>query len=146
MNKLSEESNEFLEYCLKNRRLSLSTIRVYQFDLNHFINFLNLECESINDFNGVTKATLEHYLASLQSYSVKTIKRKFACIRSLFHYLDYKETIDQNPFWRFHLNIKEPYKVRTAMNLEEINKLLSVAYDEKPDGLPDKPELLQKGH
>lgn len=139
MNKLTEESNNFLDYCLKNRRLTLNTIRVYRFDLQHFNNFLSREPQTITDFKEVSKVILERYLSSLQNYSVKTIKRKFACIRSLFHYLEYEEKIDQNPFSRFHLNIREPHKIRTTMTLEEIRRLLSAAYDEKPAGLPEQP-------
>ncbi|HVI41470.1 MAG TPA: tyrosine-type recombinase/integrase [Anaerovoracaceae bacterium] len=143
MDKLIEEGNNFLDYCLKNRRLTLNTVRVYRFDLQHFNKFLSQEAQSITDFKEVSKATLENYLGSLQNYSVKTIKRKFACIRSLFHYLEYEEKIEQNPFVRFQLNVREPYKLRTTMNIEEIGKLLSVAYDEKPNGVSERMETLQ---
>lgn len=139
MDQLLEESNCFFDYCLNNRRLTRNTVRVYQFDLQHFNRFLSQEMQPITDYKEVTKATLEHYLTSLQSYSVKTIKRKFACVKSLFHYLEYEEKIDQNPFSRFHLNIREPYQLRTTMNFEEIEKFLSVAYDEKPCSLPEQP-------
>lgn len=139
MNRLQEVDHSFFDYCLNNRRLSRNTIRVYQFDLQHFNSFLDREEPLTTDYKEVTKAVLEHYLISLQSYSVKTIKRKFACLRSLFHYLEYEDQIEQNPFARFHLNVREPYRLRTTMNLEEIEKFLAVAYEEKPSSLPEQP-------
>ena len=139
MKVLLEENNYFLDYCLNYRRLSKNTLRVYQFDLEHFNRFLNSEEPLVKDYSMVTKAILESYLISLHSYSVKTIKRKYACLRSLFHYLEYEEKIDQNPFARFQLNVREPHRLRTTMNFEEIEKFLSVAYEEKPSSLPEKP-------
>jgi len=138
MNKFLETNHSFFDYCLNYRRLSINTLRVYQFDLQHFNKFLNREEPQIEDYNEVNKAVLEHYLISLQKYSVKTIKRKFACLRSLFHYLEYEEKIDLNPFARFRLNVREPYRLRTTMNLEEIEKFLAAAYKEKPCKLPEQ--------
>jgi integrase/recombinase XerD len=145
MNHLNETYSSFINYCIHNRRLAQNTIRVYEMDLQHFNKFLLSEEQSIQDFKEVTKSTLEDYLSTLERYSVKTIKRKFACIRSLFHYLEYQDQIEQNPFLRFHINIREPYKVRTAMNIEEIRRLLSAAYNEKPPKLngPSDPLILK---
>jgi integrase/recombinase XerD len=139
MNQLQAENRGFFDYCKNNRRLSRNTLRVYQFDLQHFNQFLSSEDPMILDYREVTKAVLEHYLNSLQNYSVKTIKRKFACLRSLYHYLEYEDKIEQNPFARFHLNVREPYKLRTTMNLEEIERFLAAAYEEKPSSLPEQP-------
>ena len=140
VNQLIRENLSFFAYCQKYRRLSQNTLRVYQFDLQHFNRFLSGEEPPISSYSEVTRSILENYLFSLERYSVKTVKRKFACIRSLFHYLEYDEKIAQNPFARFHLNIREPYRQRTIMNFEEIRRFLSVAYGEKPCSLPEQPE------
>lgn len=138
VNRLIEENLSFFAYCRNYRRLSPNTLRVYQFDLQHFGRFLSREEPSVSTYNEVTRIVLDNYLFSLESYSVKTIKRKFACIRSLFHYLEYHEKIAQNPFARFHLNIREPYRQRTTMNLDEIKRFLAVAYGKKPGSLPEQ--------
>ena len=142
MEHLQDNCKIFLEYCRNNKRLTESTIRVYRFDLQHFNQFLGLagqEKSQIKSYDEVTRLTLEQYLASLQSYSLKTIKRKFACVRSLFHYLEDAERISQNPFARFQINMREPYQLRTIMNLDEVKKVLSSAYGEKPASLPEPP-------
>ncbi len=142
MDYFMKDSSSFLDYCRNNRRLTENTIRGYQYDLQHFGRFIGREIPPLNGCHEVTRDTLERYLASLQNYSVKTIKRKFACIRSLFHYLEYEEKIGRNPFARFQLNMREPRQLRTTMNLEEVEKMLSAAYEEKPDSLPEKPGVL----
>jgi integrase/recombinase XerD len=139
INKLSEDGNNFFDYCRNNRRLAKNTIRVYEFDLRHFNRFLSRETPALTGYKEVDRHALERYLASLQGYSVKTIKRKFACLRSLFHYLEYEEKIEQNPFARFRLDLREPHRLRTTMTLEEIRRLLSAAYGEKPASLPEAP-------
>ena len=145
MDHLTTTCNSFLNYCLNNRRLAQNTVRVYEMDLHHFTRFLSCEPQLVTDFKEVSKSTLEDYLAALKGYSVKTIKRKFACVRSLFHYLEDQDKILQNPFLRFHVNIREPYKVRTAMNIDEINQLLATAYSEIPSKLncPIDPLILK---
>ncbi|HWQ78965.1 MAG TPA: tyrosine-type recombinase/integrase [Anaerovoracaceae bacterium] len=139
---LSEDRNSFFDYCRNIRRLTQNTIRVYEFDLQHFNRFLGRKTPPVTEYKEVTRNTLEHYLASLQGYSVKTIKRKVACIRSLFHYLEYEEKIDKNPFSGFRLNMREPRRLRTTMTLDEIQKLLFIAYGEKPSNLPETPGVI----
>lgn len=142
MKYLQDDCKNFLEYCRNNKRLTESTIRVYRFDLQHFNQFLEpaeQETVQVKSYDEVTRLTLEYYLASLHSYSLKTIRRKFACVRSLFHYLEDAERIRQNPFARFQINMREPCQLRTTMNLDEVRKVLSSAYGEKPVSLTEPP-------
>lgn len=125
----------FLVHCRDQRRLSPESIRVYRMDLAHFSKFLdswNTGQESIRTLSQVTKGVLEEYRATLRHYAVKTIKHKIACLRSLFRYLEDRELIQQNPFYRFHLDVREPYKLRAALTVEEMNLLLETVYRDKP--------------
>ena len=135
MNNRYLQTQNFLDYCRFGRRLSPETIRAYFYDLKHFNRFLDNYEAPIEDFSQVEKGTLDDYLHTLDDYSVKTIKHKFACIRSLYNFLTYDGKISHNPFSQFHLNLREPYKVRTAMTLEEMTRFLHTAYKEKPDAL-----------
>lgn len=137
MNNRYLQTQEFLDYCRFRRRLSPETIRAYFFDLKHFNRFLDNYKIPITDFAQVEKGTLDEYLHTLGTYSVKTIKHKFACIRSLYNFLTYENEnkTNHNPFSHFHLNVREPYKVRIAMTLEEMSRFLRTAYSEKPETL-----------
>ncbi|MEG2199533.1 MAG: tyrosine-type recombinase/integrase [Anaerovorax sp.] len=131
MNKaIQTYSKEFLEYCKFHKRLSPTTIRAYGFDLKCFHAFLETQLPPISKPNLITKQVLENYLESLHPYAVKTIRRKMATIQSLFTYLEYEEVLDTNPFHHFKLTIKETYKMRTSMTLEEVNAILKAAYSD----------------
>ncbi|WP_027400294.1 tyrosine-type recombinase/integrase [Anaerovorax odorimutans] len=128
---------QFIQYCQNQRRLSASTIKAYNFDIACFISFLKKsESENFN-LTDVTKPTLEHYLDDInQRLAVKTVKRRFACLRSLYNYLEYEELIETSPFDKFHFNMREPYKLRESMTLEEVNQILATAYKQMPPSIP----------
>ena len=41
-------------------------------------------------------------------YSPKTVKRKIASLKALFHHLEYKEILLHNPFAKLQLRFREP--------------------------------------
>lgn len=43
-----------------------------------------------------------------QQYAPKTVKRKIASLKALFHHLEYKEIILHNPFAKLQLRFREP--------------------------------------
>ena len=82
--------NKFLHYCQLHRRLSPLTVRSYGFDLTIFVRFTQTLDPPITQCAQITKGLLGEYLDYLSiRYKVRTIKRKFACLRSLMHYLEY---------------------------------------------------------
>ena len=94
MNNLQTQINTYLEHCQDQKRLDTKTIKAYRIDLKQFHNhFSNLKSSDI------TPDMLEEYISDLhQEYKPKTVKRKIASIKALFHYLEYKESISTNPF------------------------------------------------
>ena len=57
----------------------------------------------------LTVPLLETYIAKLhQQYAPKTVKRKIASLKALFHHLEYKEIILHNPFAKLQLRFREP--------------------------------------
>lgn len=136
-NELEIHIKKFLNYCQNQRRLSSATVRAYQFDISLFMRFLEELDPPIEDCTQVTKNTLDKYLNYLNgSFSVKTVRRRIASIRSFFKYLEYEEIVLENPFDKFHMNIKEPFRIPNTMSLEEISKILATAYSESPTLMP----------
>ena len=157
-NPYDAQMEAFLVHCRDQRRLSPESIRVYRLDLAHFSKFLDswnteiqqseapsIRREPIQSLSQVTRGVLEEYRATLRHYAVKTIKHKLACLRSLFRYLEDRELIQQNPFYRFHLDVREPYKLRAALSVEEMNLLLETVYRDKP-GAPVVERVSAGGH
>ena len=95
MTTLSTQIGIYLKYCKSQKRLDEKTIKAYRIDLRQFAEFTTLE---IGD---ITPDILENYIAGLhQKYQPKTAKRKIASLKALFHYFEYKELIQKNPFHR----------------------------------------------
>jgi integrase/recombinase XerD len=129
MKDIRELADRYLRYCANQRGLTKNTIRNYGFDLNFFIKFLNNN-DHPPDCSAVTKHLLEDYLGSMtDKYKVKTVRRKLACIRSFYTYLEDQELIMDNPFHKFKLKLKEGYRKPKSMTMTEMDRFLKVAYD-----------------
>ncbi len=121
---------DFLLYCRVEKNLSLKTIKAYNTDLNQFNVFLR-STFSLSMITEVTKRELREYLASMEAFKPKTVKRKIATIKALFNYLEFEDRITTNPFRKMRIRIKEDKKLPTVMNIIEISKILRKAYSHK---------------
>lgn len=148
MKQLAVFSENFLTYCSTQKKLSKATIRAYAFDLAHFKRFIAVEKKQNPKLKIFTKQTLQLYLKFLvNQYSVKTIKRKMACLRSFFVYLEAEDLIRENPFLHFRLNLKEPYRIPCSMSFDEIKKILTYVYECLYEAYPeDSPRKFNPTH
>lgn len=132
MKEVQDYITPYLDYCKYQRRLSENTIRNYGFDLKFFTDFLYAQDPPTPDCNQVTKKTLEAYLESMTTkYKVKTIKRKMACVHSFFGYLEDQEIIEDDPFRKFRLRLKEGYRKPKSMSIPEMDHLLKTIYEDE---------------
>lgn len=147
MTELELHSQKFIKYCMNHRRLSPDTVKAYGLDLKGFLDFTAALNPPVTASGEVTKQLLQEYVMYLnETFAVKTVRRRIASIRSFYNYLEGEELVSVNPFDKFHLNIKEPFRVPTTMALEEINRILEAAYGESPTLFPVLSKLeLRKG-
>lgn len=90
MNNLQIIIENYLEYCSTQKRLDRKTLKAYRIDLRQFS-----EQISVTETTELTSTILETYVAKLhQQYAPKTVKRKIASLKALFHYFEYKEIIN----------------------------------------------------
>ena len=79
--------------------------------------------------NEVTVETLEKYIGNLhERFKSKTVKRKIASLKAFFHYLEYKEIIDKNPFSRIRIHFREPVILPKIIPLNVVEKFLDTIY------------------
>ncbi len=124
MNNLQTYTKNYLEYCQNQKRLDRKTIKAYQIDLTQF-------CSHIQTTNlaTVTPETLENYIAILhQKYKPKTVKRKIASLKALFHYFEYKELVERNPFNKIQVKFREPAILPKTIPLHTVEIFLSTIY------------------
>lgn len=127
MNNLQSEINNYLNYCQYQKRLDQKTLKAYRIDLRQF--HTSISPQSINE---ITSETLENHIVTLhQTFKPKTVKRKIASIKAFFHYLEYKELVDRNPFNHMQIKFREPAILPKTIPLPIIEIILSTIYSHK---------------
>ncbi|NLT47473.1 MAG: tyrosine-type recombinase/integrase [Clostridiales bacterium] len=129
MDQIREYADLFLRHCKLQRRLTDHSIKGYSIDLRMFIEYLESRTPPVTECNRVTKEALGDFVAAISGrYQVKTIKRKIACLRSLFSYLEDCEVIAENPFQKFRLRLREGYKSPQSLTTSEMDRFLRAVY------------------
>lgn len=133
MNNLQTLSEKYLTFCQTQKRLDGKTLKAYRIDLNQFR--LGVPSQEISQ---ITSDILENYIATLhQKYKPKTVKRKIATLKAFFHYLEYKEYIDRNPFNRVQVKFREPTLLPKTIPLQTVETFLSTIYTFRTNATTD---------
>lgn len=129
MNNLNEQIRNYLEYCQYQKVLDKKTLKAYRIDLRQLS-----EHFQITDIQDITQALLEEYIASLHlNYKPKTVKRKIASVKALFHYLEYREAIEKNPFDKIQIKFREPVILPKTIPLHTLEIFLKAIYKQCSD-------------
>lgn len=135
MNTLNNYIVEYLEYCECRKRLDKKTLKAYQIDLKQYLDF------SSNSSEILSKNTVDLFITKLhRQYKPKTIKRKIASLKAFFHYLEYKELLEENPFAKLDLHFREAKTLPKTIPFHSIQKFLSTMYSQKSQAF-DKDSL-----
>lgn len=127
MNNLQSLIENYLNYCEHQKRLDYKTLKAYRIDLRQFSTHIS----PINVSN-ITPYLLEDYIANLHTkYKPKTVKRKIASVKALFHYFEYKEIIELNPFNKIQIRFREPSILPKTIPLHTIEIFLSTIYKQR---------------
>ena len=133
MNNLQALIENYLKYCSTQKRLDEKTLKAYRIDLRQF-----LEQTSAFDIADITPEVLEAYIGELhKKYKPKTVKRKIASLKALFHYLEYKEIILQNPFNKIQVRFREPVILPKTIPLHTVETLLTTIYRQRSHAKTD---------
>ena len=129
MNDLHTCIKNYLEYCQHQKRLDAKTLKAYRIDLAQFYNHL----PSVN-LPEITTGLLEDFIQELhQKYKPKTVKRKIASLKALFHYCEYKELIQRNPFNKMQIKFREPSLLPKTIPLHIVETFLATIYKQLSD-------------
>lgn len=126
MNTLFTITESYLKYSETQKRLDKKTLKAYRTDLDQFVSFFN------NTYiNTISIPEIEKYIGYLhQNFKPKTAKRKLASIKSFYHFLEYKDFIDLNPFNKIRIKFREPILLPKTIPLYIIETLLTTMYKE----------------
>ena len=133
MSDLQTHIKKYLEYCQYQKRLDKKTLKAYRIDLEQFRT--KITADSITE---ITVDTLEDFIAALhQEYKPKTVKRKIASVKSLLHYLEYKDAIVHNPFNKIHVKFRDPVILPKTIPLHTVEQFISIMYTHHSEAKTD---------
>ena len=119
--------HEFLNHCSFEKKLSPKTVEAYDIDLKQFLHFSS-NIGIHNDVQNIEKTALKNYLQKLSSFKTKTIKRKIACLKAMFNYLEYENDDFFSPFRRLKIRLKDALTLPTVMTIGESRQILNLFY------------------
>ncbi len=126
MNTLNNCIDDYLEYCKYRKRLDCKTLKAYRIDLRQY----KLFCDSPHDFT--SKNTVDYFITQLHmQYKPKTVRRKIASLKAFYHYLEYRELLEENPFARLDIRFREAKLLPKTIPFHSIQSFLSVLYAQK---------------
>ena len=126
MNTLFAITENYLKYCKTQKRLDNKTLKAYQTDLSQFMSFFNN-----SSIHTISITDIEKYIGYLhQNFKPKTVKRKLASIKAFYHFLEYKDYIEQNPFNKIKTSFRAPIILPKTIPLYIMENLLATMYKE----------------
>lgn len=119
---LLDEKDKYLIACKSLKGLSDLTLKAYRIDLAQFCAFMeSRDCFDKNELNS--------YINLLHSmYKPKSAKRKIACVKAFYRYMEIEDIIGFNPFHKIILKYKEPLKLPKTIPLGLVKKILVYSY------------------
>ncbi len=126
MNTLNDYIIQYIEYCEYRKRLDKKTLKAYRIDLEQYKNYA---CNAKDCFS---KNVIDSFITELhKQYKPKTVKRKIASIKAFFHYLTYKEILENNPFDKLDVRFREAKLLPKTIPFHTIQAFLNELYAQK---------------
>jgi integrase/recombinase XerD len=127
MKTVSNANENFIFHCKYEKGLSSKTIKSYSSDIRQFMEFLHEKRHS-KMIMDIDKNVLKDFLKFISDKKPKTIKRKVATLKAMFNFLEFEDEIEINPFRKMRIQIKEPKRLPSILNISEVQKILKTIY------------------
>lgn len=124
MQELSIEIENYLTVCQDLKGLSPLTLKAYRIDLKQFDEFMqHKDC--------LSKECMTEYIDLLHKrYKPKSAKRKIACIKAFYHYMEMENIIVLNPFHKIKIKYKEPIVLPKTIPISNVESIIKYAYQQ----------------
>ncbi|MFN3076673.1 MAG: tyrosine-type recombinase/integrase [Alphaproteobacteria bacterium] len=123
---IKDAASGFLYHCRVGKVLSANTLRAYALDLSNFTTFMGIEYPVA----AITRDSLRDYAKYLleeKGLKEVSLKRRMACLKVMFRWLEREEVISLGPFYRLDLSIKLPKRLPRTLTRDELFRLLEAA-------------------
>jgi integrase/recombinase XerD len=125
---VAEAIDSFLFHCRFERNLSPKTLKAYAVDLRQFLTY-TAELAGTTEIRRVGKELLRDYIRTLfDGLAEKSVKRKVATLKAMFHHLEREDAITINPFRKMEVRIKEKRRLPRAVPFSDVHQLFQHVY------------------
>ena len=121
---LAVACREFLDHCRVGKSLAANTLRAYQFDLEDFTSFAGAETLVA----AIDRTGLRGYARRLfdqRGLKEVSVKRRMACLKVMFRWLETEEAVALSPFHRLDMTLRLPRRLPRGLSAEEMRRLLA---------------------
>ena len=128
---LKQAIEQFLFHCRYEKNLSPKTLKAYSIDLRQVSDFLAASLPATH-LEAIDKTALRLYIKTLfTGLAEKSVKRKVASLKALFHFLEREDLIAINPFRKMDVRIKETKRLPRGLSLPDLKRLFQHIYQVK---------------
>jgi len=122
--------DSFLFHCRYEKNLSPKTLKAYATDLRQFTAYTG--AQGVADVSGIDRGVLRGFIRQLfGTLAEKSVKRKVATLKALFHFLEREDAIALNPFRKMDVRIREARRVPRTIAWKDIQALFAYLYRQK---------------
>ncbi len=131
---IKKQIDNFLFHCQYEKNLSAKTLKAYSIDLTQFYTFIvnHISNESLKKetIDQIDKFDLKKFIENLyaQKRKTRTIKRKFAVLKSFFSQLEFEDIISVNPVRKIKINLREEKRLPKTISFSEIKAIFKTLY------------------
>ena len=127
---IEEAGRVFLGYCANERHLSAHTIAAYRQDLAEFARrFGDVELDSVG---GIDLVEYSAFLGGVRGLAPATVKRRLACLRSMFAWLARQSAVAVNPFSTVEIRVRIPDRLPRCLSAADMATLAKAAASAPP--------------
>lgn len=121
--KLHDACRRFLHSLRSTKNLSEHTHRAYSGDLRDFQRFAG-SSKPVLEFDKALLESYIHHLLRERKLKETTVKRRLACLRLLFSWLEDEEALSLSPFHRLKVRIRLPKRLPRFLDRANLRSLL----------------------
>nr|VFK12277.1 MAG: integrase/recombinase XerD [Candidatus Kentron sp. LPFa] len=135
--KISNACQDYLDFCRHHKQLSDHSLRAYSIDLGEFQRFTGLSLPITDCDKHLLRGYTRHLFTEC-ALKETSVKRRIACLKALFRWLETEELLEINPFHKAAIKIKLPSRLPRSLGKDEIRKLLhaplpGLGFDKRED-------------
>ncbi len=128
---MTDTVRQFIHYCKRERRLSSNTAKAYRIDLEQFFRWCSERAAGALDPERLTKSDIQDYISELnERFATRSVKRKIASLRGYYEWMEEEGAVEESPFHRLKIRLREPFRLPSAMSLKEVEQILAAVYED----------------